>query len=194
VTWQVVQLIDVPPSPWRNGGGVTHELVAWPRHDDWSWRVSVADVDQSGPFSKFDGVQRWFAVLAGAGVRLAMGPHGCEHEQTYALTDSSAPLCFAGEQPVACTLIDGSTQDFNLMLRRDKAVALMKRVGGAASMILDAPRTVAIYAASVATTVFLQPDSLLLTAHSLAWQTLPAGTAVRVESTDALWLEIEVVP
>ena len=30
--------------PWRNGGGVTRELLAWPDSKDWALRVSVADV------------------------------------------------------------------------------------------------------------------------------------------------------
>jgi len=29
--------------PWRNGGGVTRELLAWPDSKDWALRVSVAD-------------------------------------------------------------------------------------------------------------------------------------------------------
>ena len=59
-----------PPQPWRNGGGVTRELLAWPDGGDWRVRVSVADIDADGPFSAFPGVERWFAVLEGAGVAL----------------------------------------------------------------------------------------------------------------------------
>mgnify|MGYP003694612933 CR=1 FL=1 len=36
-------------------------------------RVSVADVATDGPFSTFAGVDRWFAVLDGAGVVLTIG-------------------------------------------------------------------------------------------------------------------------
>lgn len=72
MSWQIVHLDDVAPRPWRNGGGVTRELVAWPHAQHWIWRMSVAEVAHSGPFSRFEGVQRWFAVLAGAGVRLQM--------------------------------------------------------------------------------------------------------------------------
>ena len=56
--------------PWRNGGGVTRELLAWPDPHDWLLRVSVADIHASGPFSKFPGVDRWFAVLAGGAVSI----------------------------------------------------------------------------------------------------------------------------
>ena len=60
--------------PWKNGGGTTRELLSWPPGvADWHWRISVAQVETEGPFSRFDGVQRWFAVLDGEGVELALG-------------------------------------------------------------------------------------------------------------------------
>ena len=185
-TWRSVQLSDVLPTPWRNGGGVTRELLAWPSPRDWIWRMSVAEVAHSGPFSRFEGVQRWFAVLGGAGVRLDVAG------RLQTLTCRSAPFCFDGAEPVACDLVDGATQDFNLMVRTNKAAAQMKRVCGTLSMVLDAPRTIAIYAARAVTTVLLKQDSLKIPAHSLAWQTLPAGITVQINTTDALWMEIDV--
>ncbi len=61
---------QVAPEPWANGGGQTRTLLSWsdPRH--WGVRISVADVERAGPFSVFPGVERWFAVLDGDGVRL----------------------------------------------------------------------------------------------------------------------------
>ncbi len=184
MSWQTVRLDDVLPSPWRNGGGVTRELVAWPGPQDWFWRMSVAEVARSGPFSRFEGVQRWFAVLGGAGVRLTLGEH------THELTRDSAPLCFDGASPVDCQLLNGATQDFNLMLRADKA-AQMKRISGTISVVLDVPKTVAIFATGEGTQVLCGPDSFELPACCLAWQALPAGSAVQIESVEALWMEID---
>lgn len=186
MSWAVLHLGDVLPTPWRNGGGVTRELLAWPNPQDWIWRMSVAEVARSGPFSRFQGVQRWFAVLGGAGVRLNMGEH------THELTSRSAPLCFDGAVPVDCQLLDGATQDFNLMVRANRAAARMKRVCGTLSMVLDAPKTIAIYAARAMTTVFLKQDSLKIPAYSLAWQTLPTGATVQIDTTEALWMEIDI--
>ncbi|MDO8769103.1 MAG: HutD family protein [Burkholderiaceae bacterium] len=62
MSWQIIHLAQTPPSPWRNGGGVTRELIAWPDANDWAWRMSVAEVASNGVLSKFEGVQRWFAV------------------------------------------------------------------------------------------------------------------------------------
>ncbi len=184
MSWNIVPLAEVAPSRWRNGGGVTRELLAWPDSADWVWRMSVAEVAASGPFSHFDGVRRWFAVLGGAGVRLTIDGHS--HE----LTDSSAPLCFDGASAVHCQLLDGATQDFNLMLRSDRASAQMQRVAGVLAFDASASSVVAVYAMEAGATVHFNHETLTLAAHSLAWRKLPANAAVRVESTDALWIEI----
>jgi len=107
-----VRTAEVASQPWRNGGGVTRPLLVRPRGDAWQVRVSVADVSANGPFSRFPGVQRWFAVLEGAGVVLTIG--SIEHR----LDTSSAAFSFRGDVAVRCRLVDGPTRDLNLMLRK----------------------------------------------------------------------------
>jgi uncharacterized protein len=109
---KTVRLADCPALPWRNGGGHTHELLAWPSAADWQLRVSVAEIAADGPFSPYPGIDRWFAVLGGAGVVLAL-PQG-----EITLRPGSAAVAFAGETAPACRLIDGPTHDLNLMRRR----------------------------------------------------------------------------
>ena len=70
MTWNLVSLQAQPEQPWRNGGGMTRELLAFPAPAQWTVRISVADIQTSGPFSRFDGIERWFAVLDGDGVVL----------------------------------------------------------------------------------------------------------------------------
>jgi environmental stress-induced protein Ves len=102
------------PVPWKNGGGVTRELLRLPATgDDWTLRISVADIDTDGPFSPFDGVSRWFAVLAGAGVRLAWPDRALD------VCRGDAALQFDGADPPGCTLLNGATRDLNVMVRRD---------------------------------------------------------------------------
>lgn len=110
-----VRLLDqATPQPWRNGGGVTRELLAWPPGTaDWHVRVSVAEITQDGPFSAFPGINRWFAVLQGAGVKLHFA------DGDVAMTASSAALNFDGAAAPGCMLIDGPTHDLNLMLREN---------------------------------------------------------------------------
>jgi environmental stress-induced protein Ves len=184
MSWHLIPLADVPASPWRNGGGVTRELLAWPGAQDWSWRLSVAEVASNGPFSRFDGVQRWFAVLDGAGVQLQMP------EQTHTLTVDSAPLCFDGAVPVDCQLLNGATQDFNLMLQRDRASATMQRLSGVTRFVLDAPKTIAVYAIGTGAGVQFEHETVAVPPHSLVWRNLPAGATLQVNAPHALWMEI----
>ena len=110
--WHLTAIADVAATPWRYGGGVTRELAVWPPEGEWQWRMSVAEVEASGPFSRFEGVQRWFAVLSGAGVRLDIDG------QTHTLDVNTEPHQFDGAADTQCTLLAGPTRDFNLMLRR----------------------------------------------------------------------------
>jgi environmental stress-induced protein Ves len=182
--WNVVRLADIPATPWRNGGGVTRELAMWPDAGDWAWRMSVADVDQSGPFSKFEGMERWFAVLEGAGVQLDVA--GVPHR----ITAADAPLFFDGGAATGCELINGRTRDFNLMVRGGPKPSRMRRVDGRFSETLHAGTTIAVYAHASAATVLLDEEPLQLPPATLAWRTLAGNAAVRVAAGQALWMEI----
>ena len=114
-------LVDCPFVPWRNGGGCTRELLAWPNAEAWLLRVSVAEIEADGPFSSFDGIDRCFAVLSGAGVVLAL-PRG-----EVRLHAGDPALAFPGEAAPLCRLIDGPTRDLNLMTRRSAGRARMQR-------------------------------------------------------------------
>ena len=184
MSWNIVHLADIPATPWRNGGGVTRELAMWPDVGDWAWRMSVADVDQSGPFSKFEGIERWFAVLEGAGVQLDVA--GMPHRMTAA----DAPLFFDGGAATGCELIDGKTRDFNLMVRRGPKPSRMLRVDGRFSETLHAGATIAVYAHASAATVLLDEETLQLPPATLAWRTVAGSAAVHVAAGQALWMEI----
>lgn len=108
----IVRAEETAPQPWRNGGGQTRELLAWPPGGDWQVRISRADIEADGPFSAFPGVQRWFVVLEGAGVAL----HFADGQKQLHCGD--APFEFDGEAAPLCTLLDGPTQDLNLMVRK----------------------------------------------------------------------------
>jgi len=102
--------------PWKNGGGTTTEIAVSPDGaglDDFDWRVSMARVETSGPFSSFAGIDRTLSVLEGDGVVLDIAG------QTPArLTAASAPLAFPGDVPTGATLIGGPITDLNVMTRR----------------------------------------------------------------------------
>ena len=122
-----VAAADVPPTPWKNGGGRTRELLRLPpdAKDDWALRISLADIDADGPFSPFAGVQRWFAVLEGAGVRLSWHDAEGTPRRLVAQTAAAPPLRFDGADAPDCRLLDGPTRDLNLMTREGAAAAML---------------------------------------------------------------------
>ena len=122
---RVIALADVPAQPWKNGGGLTRELLAWPSREDWAVRVSVADIERDGPFSAFPGVARWFVVLEGEGVRLSFA----DGERLQRRGD--APIAFDGAAAPGCRLVDGPTRDLNLMLRGADGMLVQAEAGRA---------------------------------------------------------------
>lgn len=103
---------------WKNGTGWTREIVRTPETGDWDWRLSIAEIEQDGPFSVFPGIDRELVLIRGNGLRLCFSD-GEVHE----LQPPHARLRFAGEREVRSELLEGPTHDFNLMWRRDAMVA-----------------------------------------------------------------------
>ena len=190
MSWHVVHLADVAATHWRNGGGLTRELVAHPSGADWQWRLSVAEVAADGPFSRFEGVTRWFAVLQGAGVVLNVTtPSGANGVAEHRLTAHDAPLCFDGAASTDCHLIEGPTQDFNLMLRDACLPARMSRILGSAQELAHASKMIAIYVVSTGATIDFNGQGLSVPPATLVWRQVTKAATVRVQCEHALWME-----
>lgn len=101
---------DYQEMRWKNGGGLTREILVWPGAD-WSLRLSMATVGSDGPFSVFEGVDRTLTVLTGEGVDLTVAG-----QQTRLLPD--LPFAFPGDAETSSRLIGGTVTDFNVMTRR----------------------------------------------------------------------------
>jgi environmental stress-induced protein Ves len=126
-------LADMPEQPWRNGAGRTRELLAWPQAQDWHIRISVADIERDAPFSVFAGIDRWFAVISGRGVRLS------DAAATVVLREGAAPWRFDGERAPTCSLLEGPTRDLNLMLRRERMRGRLEVAYSGLAWVSDAP-------------------------------------------------------
>ena len=97
--------------PWRNGFGVQYEIACdGSLPDDWTWRLSTADITQDVPFSSFPGVTREFCVAEGNGVILNI--NGVDHR-----CEPRSVTTFRGDDVVFATLIDGPMRALNLMVR-----------------------------------------------------------------------------
>lgn len=101
-------------SAWKNGGGETAEIAAFPSgagFDDFGWRISTAIVARSGAFSCFPGCHRILTVIEGGALLLRI--NGTETK----LDPSSPPHAFAGDAPCDCTLTGAPVLDLNVMTR-----------------------------------------------------------------------------
>jgi uncharacterized protein len=183
-----VQLDRVAPQPWRNGGGLTRELLAWPVVDDWQLRISVAEIQRDGPFSACPGIERWFAVVDGAGVVLRFG------SERRLLECGAAPLRFRGEDAPQCELLAGATRDLNLMLRREHGRGAMHAVVPGDEWLSPAPLR-ALYSAEPLTLQIDDTDAARLAAHSLVWAVHGAHQRWRAQAPGttarAWWIEFQ---
>jgi len=94
--------------PWKNGGGVTHEIARSDDSENFAWRLSVAEVSTSGSFSLFPQHNRILTVISGAGMVLV------GQKQSYDAT-LFVPIAFPGTEALDGRLIAGPCQDFNLI-------------------------------------------------------------------------------
>lgn len=99
---------------WKNGGGVTHEAVREPAGaDEYLWRISVAEIAASGPFSDFAGYRRHMLLLQGDGVRLRFS--NGERRDLLRVGDLAE---FDGALATECELLGGPCADLNLLTAR----------------------------------------------------------------------------
>jgi environmental stress-induced protein Ves len=112
---EIIRFADLEPEPWRNGGGVTRELVSHPlaasaQDGVWDWRVSIADLTKAGDFSPFPGMERVLTVVEGELLLLNVG--GSEHP-----LEKYRPFRFSGEAASSATLPTGDIRNLNVITR-----------------------------------------------------------------------------
>ena len=122
---QIVRAENHREMPWKNGGGVTTEIAIHPPGaslEEFEWRVSLATMAGTGPFSAFAGVDRLMAVVDGRGVRLQIGGG-----PPVTIARGSEPLLFGGDLPVDARAVDGIVTILNVMVRRGRCRASLDR-------------------------------------------------------------------
>jgi environmental stress-induced protein Ves len=133
---------DYRRMPWKNGGGMTTEIMAKPGPSGgFDWRLSIAEVAQSGPFSDFGGYDRTIMLIEGAGFALDF-----DQAPSKRIDRPYEPFSFAGEWKADCTLIDGPIRDFNLMAARDRIAAGLTVMRPAKGILVPAGKTLVIHA------------------------------------------------
>jgi hypothetical protein len=113
----ITRAADLQRVPWRNGQGMTTEIALGGSPDDFTWRVSLAEVARSGDFSAFPGIDRIIVLIEGPPMTLQLPGH------TEVLR-TDEPFAFDGGVPVRCT-VERPTRDLNVMTRRGAAQATL---------------------------------------------------------------------
>jgi environmental stress-induced protein Ves len=110
--------------PWRNGAGTTREIVREPMHaEGFAWRLSLATVAASGPFSSYPGYQRAVALIEGRGFRLDIKDVG-----TQVLAARGEHVLFSGAAEARCELLGGACTDLSLMVREPGGISAVTRL------------------------------------------------------------------
>jgi environmental stress-induced protein Ves len=160
----LLRAADRIAKPWKNGGGVTHDIAVWPDHaglDDFDWRVSMAEVATDGPFSLFPGVDRTLAVLSGT-MRLTIDGRG-----VHDFTADGAPLSFPGDIAVFGSPLGGAVTDLNVMVRRDRYKASLRRLETTDSIVVAEDETAILVAMTTLTARFQDRSIGLATLDAL---------------------------
>ena len=88
---RVVRGDTLVPKPWRNGRGVTRDVLD--ANDGADWQIGLADLDEEAPFSSFPGMDRTFTLVAGGLVRFRF-EDGAE-----IVCPPLVPVLFPGDRP-----------------------------------------------------------------------------------------------
>jgi uncharacterized protein len=179
-----IQIASLAPVPWKNGGGVTHNLAVEPEDADFDhflWRLSFAEVNAPGRFSTFPGVDRTILAWKGNGLLLHTS-----NGDSFALTPDTGPHIFRGEDEIEATLIDGPTIDFNVMVRRGRCTAVVNRYRSEAVISRGVRQAFFLCATGSFRLHFpLDQERLLCAGESLSVSHLIEGVKISPDATDA---------
>lgn len=123
----IIRPEDFRSQPWKNGGGITHEIARKEEAGQLLWRLSVAEVASDGPFSAFPELERILTVIEGAGLILDTpgGPIAAHPLE---------PVRFSGDLPVTGRLLGGPVRDLNVIFDSQRIAAEVRLVTDALPM------------------------------------------------------------
>src|SRR5271169_4131672 len=191
----IIRQSEFRSTPWKNGGGITREAIRMPeRGDPFRWRISVAHIDQPGPFSDFAAYNRFMVLLRGGGVALKFS-----NGEERLLRDVGDVAQFDGALATQCELLDGPCVDLNLMVAKSLrgAHAQVERLHEPLALPAAPGRTTVIFPIDAAlvvhaggTAAALEPWDLAVISHS----TGQAGTLMPRDGSTAALVFLATLP
>ncbi|MGE0005682.1 MAG: HutD family protein [Parvibaculaceae bacterium] len=102
---------DYAAKPWKNGQGVTRDVLLAPVSDDFDVRVSLADIPPSSTFSAFPGICRHITRISGDALALTFADGHVEH------LELMTPFTFDSGKTPYCEASGADTRVLNVMTR-----------------------------------------------------------------------------
>jgi len=109
---------DFVKGRWRNGRGVSWDIASdqsFSQSGEFGWRLAMAEIAESGPFSVYGAVDRVFTLLSGKGLDLLFAGGS-----KIAVGQPFVPHSFACDVAADCELRDGPCAALNLFTAREK--------------------------------------------------------------------------
>lgn len=145
---------------WKNGAGFTLEIARSQGEADFDWRISMADVTTSGPFSLFPNKQRIISVLDGKGMVLHVDDLPAKR------LNQGDIFAFHGESQVQSELVDSAIRDLNLIYDPAKFHARFQWLNDAADQaFISSADLIFIFNQGGETQVNVDDYSVQLAAH-----------------------------
>ena len=128
MTIRIVRWDSLSETPWKNGGGVAVDIVTAPASatgDRFDWRINVATIARSGPFSAYPGVDREFRLIDGGPLTLRVGDR-----EAVELEPGGDGVAFPGDVPTRVELAGPPCRAFNVLARRRAFTAAVEHWTG----------------------------------------------------------------
>ncbi len=178
---QIIRRSDFKTTPWKNGGGITHEAIRMPATgDSFRWRLSVAHIDRSGPFSDFAGYNRTMVLLQGNGAALKFARGGPR-----LLRQVGDMAQFDGALATQCELENGPCVDLNLMAAKslpDVRARVLRLQGPLA--LGESEGSTLVFPIEASVVLRVAGESVILERWDLAIVSRPADSAGSVAPRD----------
>jgi uncharacterized protein len=152
---ETLALDSIVPEPWRNGGGITRTVA---REGD-KWRVSIAEVQRNGPYSRFEGLSRISFVLRGEGIILRDTKSAIKLSRLQATG-------YDGGTSWEAILVGGPVTALNVMSQRERYRVQVASV--ASSIVVNAGRSAIVFAWSSECQVQIQAEERVLKSGNAA--------------------------
>lgn len=167
---QIIPFKNLVSTPWKNGKGTTRQIIRYPEDstlDDFIFRVSIASVTETGPFSSYPKIDRSLAVLEGSDLELNL------NNKIILFIPQNTIIHFDGVDKAVVTACPNDVLDFGVMSRQGLAIHTLEKMSiqQGESFTRKMPYSLffslnpsVIYIMSNNETIYLnQYDSLLLT-------------------------------